>query len=169
MGVGRKPKPTAMKELAGNPGHRPLNRNEPRPAVRAPSCPAAVTGEARKEYRRVARLLVDMGVLTEADRAPLVAYAVAYGRWMDAEKVVTEKGTIVTTSNGNLIQNPYLSVANRAMEQMCKLAAEFGMTPSSRSRVSVVANDREPTLADVLFGPVVNEAQRQPADTEDEA
>ena len=37
---GRKPKPTAMKELEGNPGKRPLNPNEPRPERKAPRCPA---------------------------------------------------------------------------------------------------------------------------------
>ena len=29
MAVGRKPKPTALKELEGNPGKRKLNRSEP--------------------------------------------------------------------------------------------------------------------------------------------
>ena len=36
---GRKPKPTAVKQLEGNPGKRQLNANEPKPAARAPSCP----------------------------------------------------------------------------------------------------------------------------------
>ena len=31
MGAGRKPKPTAMKELEGNPGKRKLNKKEPMP------------------------------------------------------------------------------------------------------------------------------------------
>ena len=33
---GRKPKPTAVKQLEGNPGKRQLNANEPKPAARAP-------------------------------------------------------------------------------------------------------------------------------------
>ena len=48
---------------------------------------------------------------------------------------MTKLGTVVKTTNGNLIQNPYLSIANRAMMDMARLAVEFGMTPSSRSRV----------------------------------
>ena len=31
MGAGRKPKPTAMKELESNPGKRKLNKKEPMP------------------------------------------------------------------------------------------------------------------------------------------
>lgn len=80
------------------------------------------------------------------------AYCQAWARWVDAEGQVAKLGTIVKTANGNLIQNPYLAVANRALEQMTRLATEFGMTPSSRSRVQVAERDAGPSLADVLFG-----------------
>lgn len=33
---GRKPKPTALKELEGNPGKRTLNDKEPKPPKKAP-------------------------------------------------------------------------------------------------------------------------------------
>ena len=35
---GRKPKPTAVKVLEGNPGKRSLNTNEPKPVKKAPRC-----------------------------------------------------------------------------------------------------------------------------------
>ena len=34
---GRKPTPTAIKVLEGNPGKRPLNDREPKPAKKAPA------------------------------------------------------------------------------------------------------------------------------------
>ena len=37
--AGRKPKPTAMKNLEGNPGKRKLNKDEPVPAKGMPGCP----------------------------------------------------------------------------------------------------------------------------------
>lgn len=36
---GRKPKPTELKLLEGNPAKRPLNKNEPNPEKKAPRCP----------------------------------------------------------------------------------------------------------------------------------
>jgi P27 family predicted phage terminase small subunit len=152
--AGRKPKPTALKELAGNPGKRALNRREPKPASGLPPCPRHLTGEARKEWRRMGGELARMGVVTAVDRAALAAYCQAWARWVEAEGQVAKLGTIVKTANGNLIQNPYLAVANRAMEQMTRLAAEFGMTPSSRSRVQVQAGEDGPSLADLLFADV---------------
>ena len=155
--AGRKPKPTALKELAGNPGKRPLNEREPKPRAAVPTAPRHLTGEARKEWRRMGRELLALGVLTTVDRAALAAYCVAYARWADAEAQVTKLGTVVKTANGNLIQNPYLAVANRAMDQMMKAASEFGMTPSSRSRVQVQQADAGPSLAELLFADVVSD------------
>ena len=41
-----------------------------------------------------------------------------------------------TTSNGNIIQNPLVGIANKSLELMHKYLTEFGMSPSSRTRVS---------------------------------
>lgn len=159
--AGRRPKPTALKQLAGNPGKRPMNEREPRPHAGMPTCPKHLTGEARREWRRMGRELLALGVLTSVDRAALAAYCLAWGRWVEAEGQVAKLGTIVKTANGNLIQNPYLAVANRAMEQMTKLAGEFGMTPSSRSRVHAQAPSDEPSLAEILFADVAVEVERE--------
>ena len=165
---GRKPKPTALKELAGNPGKRALNRREPKPANGLPTCPRHLTGEARRESRRGAGELARMGVVTVVDRAALAAYCQAWARWVEAEGEVARLGTIVKTAGGNLIQNPYLAVANRALEQMTRLAGEFGMTPSSRSRVQAQAGEEGPTLADLLFADVQEMTLEDEAGGDDE-
>ena len=61
---GRKPKPTAIKELEGNPGKRPLNKNEPKPEKTAPKCPTWLDKEAKKEWRRMSKSLEAIGILT---------------------------------------------------------------------------------------------------------
>ena len=45
---GRKPTPTAIKELEGNPGKRPLNDAEPKPERKAPPCPKGLEPEAKR-------------------------------------------------------------------------------------------------------------------------
>lgn len=45
---GRKPKPTAVKMLEGNPGKRSLNAGEPKPEKKAPRCPSWLEDEAKK-------------------------------------------------------------------------------------------------------------------------
>ena len=74
---GRKPKPTAMKELEGNPGKHPLNTSEPKPNKKAPACPKWLEPEAKKEWRRLAKQMEAIGILTEVDMAAFAGYCQA--------------------------------------------------------------------------------------------
>ena len=141
---GRKPKPTALKQLAGNPGKRALNKNEPKPSG-VPTCPDHLDVIAKAEWERVSGELVVLGLLTTIDRAALAAYCAAYSRWINAEEQVQRFGAVIKSpKSGFPIQNPYAAIANTAIDQMRKFASEFGMTPASRSRLSVGT----PTSAD---------------------
>lgn len=84
---GRKPTPTAIKELEGNPGKRPLNAKEPKPVKKAPACPKWLEPEAKKEWRRLSKQLEQLGVLTELDMASFAAYCQAYARWTAQPKM----------------------------------------------------------------------------------
>lgn len=144
--------PTAMKVMRGNPGKRPLNNAEPQPDATMPHAPAHLTKEARAEWRRVARRLHNAGVLTYVDRGVLAVYCQAYGRLVEAERELGMTGAVVETTNGNLVQSPWVQIANRAMDQMVRAARELGMTPASRSSIKVDAPEQ--SLADILFAEV---------------
>jgi len=155
---GRKPKPTSMKRLAGNPGKRPLSE-EPQPSVpeHTPYVPRHLNEEGKREWRRIVNVLLDLGLYTVLDRAALAMYCQVWGRWLEAERKLAKEGLILKSDKGNLYQNPWLHVANKAWEQMRKVLAEFGLTPSSRVRLSVSKSGQEPSLAEILFADVTNE------------
>lgn len=134
---GRKPTPTPIKEIQGNPGKRPLNRREPRPAIRAPSCPRELSPVAKKEWRRLARQLLVLRLVTDLDRAMLAAYCQAFALWAEAVAALRKYGTMVKSPSGFPMQSPYVAVANKQAELMIRISAEFGFTPSSRSRIAV--------------------------------
>lgn len=134
---GRKPKPTALKRLDGNPGKRPINVREPKPAGGGkPTCPSHLSPTAKSEWKRISGTLHEMGILTTVDRAALAAYCQAYARWVDAEKKLAETPALIKTPSGYVQQSPWLSVANKQMEIMGRFMAELGITPASRSRIS---------------------------------
>jgi P27 family predicted phage terminase small subunit len=135
------PKPTALKLLAGNPGNRPLNPYEPKPALAVPSCPSHLDKEARREWRRIVPELTVLGLLTRVDRAALAAYCVAYSRWITAEREVQRTGLTVVSPNGYPQKSPHLAIADKALEQVRKFAAEFGLTPASRSKVTAAPTE----------------------------
>jgi P27 family predicted phage terminase small subunit len=107
----------------------------PRPERKRPACPKRLQGEARKLWNLKARELFEAGLLTVLDAPALERWVVITLRLRNAEEKVAELGPVVKTVAGNLITNPFLAVANRCIEQLGKLEAEFGMTPSSRTRV----------------------------------
>ena len=141
---GRKPKPTLLKVLNGNPGKRPLNEREPQPLEGVPERPLWLDGEAQAEWERVVPELQAMGLLSSADRAALAAYCTAWSRWVQAEAQVRKYGPIVKSpEKGFPMKSPYLTIADQALETMRKLMVEFGLTPSSRSRIRLpAAGDR---------------------------
>ena len=138
MARGRKPKPTGLKLVTGNPGNRPLNESEPvivTPDL--PEPPEHLSKIAKEEWNLVAPALYNCGVLSIIDRAALGAYCQAYGRWVMAETELAKVEMVRETSKGTLVQSPLVGIANKAANDMVKFAAEFGMTPSSRTRLSV--------------------------------
>jgi len=132
---GRKPKPTALKILEGNPGKRQLNTNEPTPAKKAPKCPSWLDNEAKKEWRRLTKQLENLGLLTNVDMTAFAGYCQAYARWKEAEEFISKHGTIVKTPSGYWQQVPQVSIAQTYLKIMNKLCEQFGLTPSARSRI----------------------------------
>jgi P27 family predicted phage terminase small subunit len=94
---------------------------------------------AKKEWRRISPQLEKLGLITQMDRAALAVYCQAYARWADTEakiKKLGDDGLIEETPSGYKQISVLLQISNRAAEQMHKFMAEFGMSPSSRSRVT---------------------------------
>lgn len=136
---GRKPKPTAVKILEGNPGKRALNEREPSPEKKAPSCPKWLEKEAKKEWRRLASKMEQIGILTEVDMAAFAGYCQCYSRWKENEEFISKNGSLVRTPSGYWMQVPQVSIAQQYMKQMERFAEQFGLTPASRSRL--IADD----------------------------
>ena len=144
---GRKPKPTRLKVITGNPGKRPLNYNEPRPDIEIPECPPELSLAAQREWQRLVGDLTTLRLLTNLDRAALAAYCGAYAVWAEAMEAIQKFGAMVKSPSGYPIQSPYVAIANRQAELMMRIAAEFGFTPASRSRIATPSPE-EPSLFD---------------------
>ncbi len=142
---GRKPKPTSMKILQGNPGKRPLNNSEPQFSG-LPKCPSWLAKDAKREWKRVTAELAHVGLLKSTDQAALAAYCVAYGRWQTAEAIVTAEGQTVrepiVSKDGAVLgyktkRHPATIIARDERHSMRASASLFGFDPSSRSRLVV--------------------------------
>lgn len=146
---GRKPTPTALRLLRGNPRKRPVNQDEPQPAPLAGdlSPPAWLDPDAKTEWLRLAPMLSRLGVLTETDADALAAYCESWVTWKQATARVRQFGMVVKRSkaDGELpVISPYVKIAHHAMAQMRAFLVEFGMTPSSRARIRTASPAETP-------------------------
>ena len=143
---GRKPKPTALKVLEGNPGKRPIKANEPAPPKGDVKCPSWLLPEAKKEWKRLAVSLEAMGVLTTADLMAFAGYCQAYARWREAEEFITQHGSIFKTPSGYVQQVPQVSIAQQNLKIMQSFCTEFGLTPACRARIIAAGGVSDDTL-----------------------
>ena len=149
---GRKPKPTEVKRMQGNPGKRPLNQDEPDPEKykKVPPPPNFLDDVAKTEWRRIARILWPIGLVTKAERSALAAYCVAFSTFVYCNKMIADEGYIVLSENGFPMKSPWVTMKDKANEQMMKWLVEFGATPSARSRVKVKKKEKKNPLSDFL-------------------
>lgn len=156
-------KPTNLKLLQGTFRKDRAVTNEPKPESEIPSVPTHLSDEAKVEWGRISEKLLNLGLLTSIDRAALAAYCQCYSDWIEAsrfcattkdgqdrkviktgEKIKQDKdGKVIERSGGNLVENPYFSIQKRSLELMHKFLTEFGMTPASRTRINVPAEEHK--------------------------
>ena len=134
---GTKPTPTPLRLLRGNPSRRPLPENEPQPLpLQNPRAPKNLDAVGRAKWDELVPQLRTAGILTEIDIDALNLYCDAWARWTKARDQIKANGATQLTENGFEVASPHVAFLNRAHDDLRRLAAEFGMTPSSRSNVS---------------------------------
>jgi P27 family predicted phage terminase small subunit len=156
--AGRKNKPTALKLLAGNPGKRLLNNNEP-DFSGSPKCPPWLHKDGKTEWRRVVIELEALNMLTACDQASLAAYCQTFARWKEAEALTSLHGMVlsepVVNKAGEVIgqrmrRNPANIIASDCLKSLARYGSLFGFDPSSRSRLHVAPNEAADPLDEFL-------------------
>ena len=117
---GRKPQPTTLKVLRGNPGRRPLNPEEPIVDALDLAVPPELHGDAcaQAEWTRTIAPAIQRGQVTAGDRAIAIAHCAIWSLWQAQHAQVKPE-------------------APRTLKLLVSVDVELGLTPSSRSRVKV--------------------------------
>jgi len=154
MARGRKPKPTVLKLLAGNPGKRKQNKREPKMKGGKISPPSWLGRAAKLEWTRVLKV-APLGLLTQGDRQLFAQYCQNSARIAELEKIVTDNGYTFVTDKGYVVQRPEIAILRNLQQLQVRICAELGLSPSSRSRIELAPD--APIAAtdpaeDLLFG-----------------
>ncbi|MCE5270831.1 phage terminase small subunit P27 family [bacterium] len=156
---GRPPVPTKLKVLRGNPGHRPINHDEPQPPRTIPECPSHLAKDEREIWERVSHKLFDAGILTEVDDLSLSVFCEYFSEYRKLSDQTKKAGVFIKVKNGKetktfvdeatgekiskevdrfIVQrSPVAAARDAAWAIASRILADFGMTPSSRARLKV--------------------------------
>lgn len=144
----RGPARTPTKILALQGSWRAKGRSgEPQPAVQAPEIPAGVADDpiAAEEWHRTTAAMLAIGTAADIDHALLEIYCVTFARWRRAEAEVVRTGPVVKSPNGFPQKNPWLTVSEAAAKAITSLSDRLGLSPSSRTKLSVNDAPAEPS------------------------
>jgi P27 family predicted phage terminase small subunit len=145
--MARPPKPTALKLIQGNPGKRPLNKQEPDPTyLQDLTPPPWLPAGAKLVWEEMAPAAVAAKVLTEID---VQAFAMGCVAVADYRRAVSRVGddavkskTVIDEQTGQPVQagehlNPWSMVQSMSFKQAMLVFDKFGMTPQARTRIAI--------------------------------
>jgi phage terminase small subunit len=150
---GRKPKPTALKLLEGNPGHRPIDSlHEPaaEPGLGEPPPELEHDPEAIRVWLAEGPRLVKMGTLSLCDAHLFATYcqSVSENKLLSDQMQRLGRKKRPTTEEINALAT-ITNSRRKAQAMALKLGAEFGIGAASRTRIKLSFNDGQLALPGV--------------------
>lgn len=145
---GPAPKPSRLKELHGTGKAR---STEPRPLrVELPEAPGFLDEEALRMWNKLVPELSRLGLLTVVDLEALSAACISWSIAIKATEAIKAEGIIVPDGAGRVHKHPAIQILRDSLATFKAFAAEFGLTPSSRTRLSAEVEDDLSELVSLL-------------------
>ena len=147
---GRRPNPTALTVLRGNPSRKKLNENEPRPPCGEIRKTTGLSSAAGVVWDDLAPKCLAMGTLTTVDLRAFATLCELQATILTASAQKDAEGfamfTISEDYNGAVKVGTHAAVRlERETAQALRPYYEyFGLTPASRARISVPKAADEP-------------------------
>lgn len=148
--MGRKPLATEVKRQKGSFVAKPKRENklEPKPPKGWPEKTELVLSDplASQKWSETCQMLDDMNVLSKADRDLLELFCMNWSQYIALLRQVQKSGIVGEMLNhrGEVVlkRSPYQAELSRITDRQAKLLTEFGLTPSSRSRIATVRDTK---------------------------
>lgn len=144
---GPTPKSADLRILCGTRGRRKATSDAGKVRASVPVCPDWLCQDAKTEWKRITKILGELGVLSILDRAALIMYTQSVADFKAAAAIINAEGTMIEVEvfardSGKLagkrkIINPAVKLRTDAHARVKAMLAEFGLTPASRSRLSM--------------------------------
>ncbi|AAK79859.1 P27 family predicted phage terminase small subunit [Clostridium acetobutylicum] len=142
-------KPIGLQLLHGNKNHRTKDeiekrlKNEERLKIGHDNIkpPSWLDKTAQKEFKRLAKLLIEVELMTDADITHLALYCDAYSQYLSFKAQVKKHGMWIEDK-----PNPFIKKMSDMVSQLRSLSSDLGLNPSARAKLAI--NFKEPNEDD---------------------
>ena len=156
---GRPRKPDALKELQGT-ARADRKRSSIANVEGMPKRPTGLSEQAVRIWQSLGPKLHELGLLAEIDASMFAIYCQTCADWLQITRHLNRLGPLKwysVTKSGYRRMIPELQVRDRAFQVLLKLGTRFGLDPSSRAGLGVVADKSPNFVEEFLFNPRVIE------------
>ena len=125
-----------------------------------PKRPTGLSEQAVRIWQSLGPKLHELGLLAEIDASMFAIYCQACADWLQLTRYLNRLGPLKwysVTESGYRRTIPELQVRDRAFQVLLKLGTRFGLDPSSRAGLEVVADKSPNFVEEFLFRPRVIE------------
>jgi P27 family predicted phage terminase small subunit len=140
MKTGPAKKPTVLK-MRDNARIKKPRAREPQPRLKLPNAPKHLSPAAKKIWRKMGKILLKQGLITEADESSFSLWCTAYADLQDLEVKIQNQEPTYISASGNILPNPVFYILYKLRAQVDRFGCRFGMNPSDRSGISVGTRD----------------------------
>ena len=156
MRRGRKPIPNRLKILSGSDRRHPerMNLSEPKAPPASLDPPHGLSKLEKFHWNRISPILHDAGLLTRLDTAMLQSLVRHLAIADQCAALIHKKG-ILWRQGKQVATSPAISIQRNALQAAQRILVEFGMSPSSRSRINM--DVLEPSEPFVVRDPIVDQ------------
>lgn len=151
---GPPPEPSILRYIRGNPSKTPLNTGEPTPDLLPAGAqpPVWLEGVALEKWNEVVPVLTAMRVMTVADRETIARYCALWEQWKKNYDIVKRGADVIIGRDAAgevkyMQVTPYASQMTKIATLLLRIEQEFGLTPSSRSQVTIHGSRDDDPLA----------------------
>ena len=116
-----------------------------------PQPPMPLQGSALTEWQRVIDELVTIHLVTQMDLGILCLYCIAYGRAQDTYEAMLQQYDPKCLQFPGMRDHPMAVAHMKAAAEAVKYAAEFGLTPSSKTRLDIKLPDAKKNKTSKYF------------------
>jgi P27 family predicted phage terminase small subunit len=173
---GRKPKPISLQIAEGDTRRRGRlklsTKAIPQLAHGLPECPHYLRGRARSVWNIWRAELEAMDLDAAADAPMLEAACMNYETALKAHLRILQLGEvieepIIARDSGKVLghrvrKNPWVTVREHAQRLLLSFCSEFGLSPSSRTRLNITAvSHSDADIEALLNGPMLTDDEKQ--------